>query len=177
MNLLETLLSAQGGGAVRNLANQFGLDESQAASAISSLLPALQGGLQNNLSQAGGIDGLLGALQGGNHARFLDDESAFGAPETTAEGNGILGHLLGSKDASRAAANAASEQTGLPAQMMKQMLPVVATMVMGALSKQNAAAPQAEGGLMGTLSSLLDSNRDGNVADDVLGMAARFFQK
>jgi hypothetical protein len=53
---------------------------------------------------------------------------------------------------------------------------VVATMVMGALSKQNAAQ-QEEGGLMGTLSSLLDSNRDGNVADDVLGMAARFFQK
>jgi len=175
MNLLETLLSAQGGGAVRNLAGQFGIDESQAASAISSLLPALQGGLQNNLSQAGGVEGLLGALQGGNHSRFLDDDGALGAPEAIQEGNGILGHLLGSKDVSRAAASAASDQTGLPAQMMKQMLPVVATMVMGALSKQNAR--QEEGGLMGTLSSLLDSNRDGNVADDVLGMAARFFQK
>lgn len=176
MNLLETLLSAQGGSAVRNLAGQFGIDESQAASAISSLLPALQGGLQNNLSQAGGMEGLLGALQGGNHSRFLDEDGALGAPETIQEGNGILGHLLGSKDASRAAASAASDQTGLPAQMMKQMLPVVATMVMGAISKQSAAQ-QEEGGLMGTLSSLLDSNRDGNVADDVLGMAARFFQK
>lgn len=177
MNLLETLLQAQGGGAVRQLAGQFGIDESQAASAISSLLPALQGGLQNNASQAGGIEGILGALQSGNHARFLDDTGALQAPETVQEGNGILGHLLGSKDASRAAANAASDQTGLPAQMMKQMLPVVATMVMGALSKQHAAQPQDEGGLMGTLSSLLDSNRDGNVADDVLGIAARFFQK
>ena len=176
MNLLETLLAAQGGGAVRNLAGQFGIDESQAASAISSLLPALQGGLQSNLSQSGGIEGLLGALQSGNHSRFLDDTDALGAPETVQEGNGILSHLLGSKDASRAAANAASDQTGLPAQMMKQMLPVVATMVMGALSKQNASQDQ-ESGLMGTLSSLLDSNRDGNVADDVLGMAARFFQK
>ncbi len=175
MNLLETLLSAQGGNAARNLAGQFGIDESQAASAISSLLPALQGGLQNNLSQSGGLEGILGALQGGNHARFLDDAGALGAPETVQEGNGILGHLLGSKDASRAAASAASDQTGLPAQMMKQMLPVVATMVMGALSKQNAS--QEEGGMMGTLSSLLDSNRDGSVADDVLGMAARFFQK
>ena len=176
MNLLETLLAAQGGGAVRQLAGQFGIDESTAASAISSLLPALQGGLQNNMSQAGGIEGLLGALQTGNHARFLDDTEALHSPETVQEGNGILGHLLGSKDASRAAANAASEQTGLPAQMMKQMLPVVATMVMGALSKQQASAQQ-EGGLMGTLTSLLDSNRDGNVADDVLGLAARFFQK
>ncbi|MFN7931934.1 MAG: DUF937 domain-containing protein [Bryobacteraceae bacterium] len=176
MNLLESLLAAQGGGAVRQLAGQFGIDESQAASAISSLLPALQGGLQNNTSQPGGIEGLLGALQTGNHARFLDDTEALHSPETVHEGNGILGHLLGSKDASRAAANAASEQTGLPAQMMKQMLPVVATMVMGALSKQQASAQQ-EGGLMGTISSLLDSNRDGNVADDVLGIAARFFQK
>lgn len=176
MNLLETLLSAQGGGAVRNLAGQFGIDEGQAASAISSLLPALQGGLQNNLSQAGGLEGLLGALQGGNHARFLDDDAAIGVPETIHEGNGILGHLLGSKDASRAAANSASQQTGLPAPMLKQMLPILATMVMGALSKQHAAQEE-EGGVMGALSSLLDSNRDGSVADDVLGMASRFFQK
>jgi hypothetical protein len=172
MNLLETLLSAQGGGAVRNLAGKFGIDEGQAAAAISSLLPALQGGLQSNLSQAGGLEGLLGALQGGNHARFLDDDAAIGVPETIHEGNGILGHLLGSKDASRAAANAASRQTGLPESMLKQMLPILAT----ALSKQHAAREE-EGGVMGALSSLLDSNRDGSVADDVLGMASRFFQK
>jgi hypothetical protein len=177
VNLLETLLSAQGGGAVRQIAGQFGLDESQAATAISSLLPALQGGLQNNISQGGGLEGLLHALQSGNHSRFLDDTDALQRPETIQEGNGILGHLLGSKDTSRAVASAASERTGLPAQMMKQMLPVVATMVMGALSKRQASAAPEEGGMMGALSSLLDSNKDGSVADDVLGMAARFFQK
>jgi hypothetical protein len=175
VNLLETLLSAQGANAARSIAGQFGLEENQAALAISSLLPALQGGLRHNLSQPGGIESLLGALQGGRHERFLDDAEAPGREETVAEGNGILGHLLGSKDASRQAARTASTETGLPEQLIKQMLPVVATMVMGSLSKQKAAAPE-EGGLMGKLGSLLDANRDGNVADDVLGMAARFFR-
>lgn len=174
MNLLETLLSAQGGGAVRQLANQFGIDESQASSAISALLPALQGGLQRNTAQPEGLEGLLGALSGGNHQRFIDDPSALGDEGTIQEGNGILGHLLGSKDASRAVASQAADQTGLGAALMKQMLPVVATMVMGGLSKQNAQQPE---GLMGALGGMLDSNQDGSIVDDVMGLAGKFFQK
>jgi hypothetical protein len=33
------------------------------------------------------------------------------------------------------------------------------------------------GGLTGILGQFLDSNRDGSVVDDVLGMASRLFQK
>ena len=61
MNLMEMLMNAQGGGAVRQLANQFGLEERQAAAALDHLLPALTGGLQQNLSQQGGLDSLLAA--------------------------------------------------------------------------------------------------------------------
>ena len=37
-----------------------------------------------------------------------------------ADGNGILGHLLGIKDASRAVANNASQQTGIGAGLLKK---------------------------------------------------------
>jgi hypothetical protein len=176
MNLLETLLQAQGGGAVRQVADRFGLDESQASSAISALLPALAGGLQNNVSQQGGLESLLGALGGGQHQRYLDDPSTLASEETVAEGNGILGHILGSKDVSRQVASHAAEQTGLGPTLMKQMLPVVATMVMGALSKQSTQAAAPQEGIMGMLSPLLDRNRDGSVADDVLGMVGKLFR-
>lgn len=172
MNLLETLLQAQGGDAVRQVAGRFGLDESQASSAISALLPALTGGLQNNVQQ-GGLDSLLGALSSGQHDRFLEDPSTLASEDAVSEGNGILGHILGSKDMSRQVAHQAADQTGIAPALMKQMLPVVASMVMGALSKQQSqAAASPQGGLLG----MLDLNKDGNVADDVIGLVGKLFR-
>ncbi len=183
MDLLNMLLSQGGGGAVRQLAQNFGLNENQATSAISSLLPALGQGLAQNASSPGGLEGLLGALTGGGHQRYLEDPSVLGQEETVRDGNGILGHILGSKEVSRQVAQQASSQTGIGVDVLKKMLPVVAAMTMGTLSRQAVgtgnAAPggQAGGGLMGILGQFLDSNRDGSVLDDVLGMASKLFQK
>ncbi len=181
MDLLETLLSAQGGSAVRQLAGRFGLDESQAQSAISALLPALAGGLQNNVSREGGMDALLGALGGGNHQRFLDDPSTIEQDDTVSEGNGILGHLLGSKDVSRQVASAAAEQTGVDNSVLKQMLPIVATMVMGALSKQTASAQEApQDNILGLLGSVLgggsQSGAQSDVASAAVGLLGKLFR-
>ncbi len=68
------------------------------------------------------------------------------------------------------------------------MLPVVAAMAMGALSKKNSGAaasnmaPQAQaqgqaGALGGLLESFLDVDGDGSMADDLLSMAGKFFAK
>jgi hypothetical protein len=58
------------------------------------------------------------------------------------------------------------------------MLPIVATMVMGGLAKQNAGAQSmgagASAGAGGGLMSMLDQNNDGSVADDVMGMLGKF---
>ena len=181
MNLLEQILSAQNGGAVKQVSQQFGLDQNQATSAISALLPALAGGLGKNMSQQGGIESLLGALTKGNHSRYLEQPELLAQPGAVNDGNGILGHILGSKDASRAVATRAAQQTGIGSDVLKKMLPVVAAMAMGSMSKQAAGmgaapAPQAASGLMGMLTPLLDQNKDGSAVDDVLGMAAKLFK-
>ena len=98
--------------------------------------------------------------------------------DTVADGNGILGHLLGSKDVSRQLAGQAAAQTGIGEGVLKSMLPVVAAMMMGAMSKrvgQPAAlgADPGGGGLLGMLTPALDSNRDGSVVDDVAGLVSR----
>jgi hypothetical protein len=184
MNLLEMILNTQNGGAVRQLAQNFGLEQDQAASAIANLVPALSSGLMRNVSAGDGLQSLLGALGGGQHQRYIDDVSALGQPEAVTDGNGILSHILGSKDVSRQVARTASQQSGIGEDVLKKMLPVVAGLVMGALSKQGssfAAAPQQQAGggsdLLGMLGSFLDSNRDGSAADDVLGMMGKMFQK
>lgn len=194
MNLLQTLLDANGGEFVGQLSRNFGVDEAQAGAALRNLVPALAGGLKNNLGQSGGLEALLGALQSGQHGRYLDDPSQLGQPATVDDGNAILGHLFGSKDVSRQVAAQAAARTGLDASVLKQMLPVIAAMAMGALNKQAAGAGTQGlgsgggiggllGGLLGgaagggaatgaggLLGSLLDHDRDGSIVDDVLGM-------
>ncbi|MBZ5535545.1 MAG: DUF937 domain-containing protein [Acidobacteriia bacterium] len=156
----------------------------QAHSAISNVLPALGQGLARNASTQGGLESLMGALTGGQHQRYLEDPSLMGRRETIQEGNGIPGHILGSKDVSRQVAQQASEKTGIGADVVKRMLPMVATLAMGALSRQTAGAQNTAvpgtspaGGLPGILGQFLDTNRDGSIADDLMGMASRFFQK
>ena len=182
MNILESVLNAAGGGGVSQIAKTLGVGESQAQGAIGQLLPALARGLSKNASTQDGLGGLLGALGRGNHQRYLDQPNMLGSAESVQEGNGILGHIFGSKDVSRQVASRAAEKTGLGADLMKKMLPMVATMAMGALSKQASgvgmlgaqAAPQQAAGL-GGLSSFLDFDQDGSIADDILGMVAKRF--
>jgi hypothetical protein len=182
MDLLQTILNAQGGQAVDQLGQQVGLDRDQTVSAIESLLPALAGGVARNASQPGGLDGLLGALTSGGHSQYLDNPAVLRDPATVTDGNGILGHILGTnKDVSRQIATRASAQTGIGADVLKRLLPLVASLAMGAMSKrvsQSAApgAPASAGGsLLDMLAPMLDRNRDGSVADDVLGMLGKSF--
>jgi hypothetical protein len=136
MNMLDMIGSAQGGRAVDNLAQQFGLSDQQAAAAIQALLPALSSGLKRNTATPEGLAGLLGALNQGGHERYYDDQNMFAESGVRDDGNRILGHVLGSKQISRAAVERASEQTGVGASILKQMLPYIAALVMSALSKE-----------------------------------------
>ena len=179
MNILDSILGAQGGDAPQQLARQFGLNESQVSSALSALVPAVAAGFQQNMSSPQGLDGLLSALGGGQHQRYVDDLGSLHQPDTTVDGNGILGHIFGSKDVSRQVASRAAAQTGISEGVLKSMLPVVAAMAMGAMSKKVSAAPapaagaRPAGDLLGMLTPMLDKDRDGSIVDDVMGMLGR----
>ncbi len=178
MSLLKTILEAQGGASVGQLAKQFGLDSSQTNSALAQLIPALAGGLKNNVNQ-GGLGSLISALNKGNHQQYLDNPSQLANQETALDGNAILGHLFGSKEVSREVAGRASNSTGIDSSLLKKMLPIVATMVMGGLSKQSSAggnlaqllggSQNQSSGIEGLLTSFLDEDGDGSMVDDLLG--------
>jgi hypothetical protein len=182
MNVLETILAAQNGGAVQQLGRQFGVDDDQAAAALSALVPALAAGFLRNVQHEGGLASLGSALASGRHAGYLDDLGSLQGPEVIADGNGILGHVFGSKDVSRQVAARAAQSSGVGPDLLRQMLPVVAAMVMGSMSKQANAKPAAAGagaglpgsGLMDMLGPMLDTNRDGSMMDDVAGMLGKF---
>jgi hypothetical protein len=183
MNILDAIVNAQDGAAVRQLGSQVGLSPDQTTAALSALVPALAAGVQRNLQGQGGLESLMSALSSRNHAQYIDNPANLGDQSAVAEGNGILGHLLGSKDVSREVASRAAAQTGISADVLKRVLPLAATLMMGAFSKQSGSAAAIAPGLGGSgsgiaamLSPLLDQNRDGSIADDVTSMIGRFMK-
>lgn len=49
MNILDSILGAQGDGATQQLGPQFGLNQDQVATALSALVPALAAGFNRNM--------------------------------------------------------------------------------------------------------------------------------
>jgi hypothetical protein len=181
MNILDSIINAGNGAAVRQIGSQLGLNDAQTAAALSALVPAVSAGLRQNAQTPDGLSGLIGALSGGAHQRYVENPAVLADADTVADGNGILGHIFGSKDVSRQVAAQAGAQAGIGADVMKRMLPLVAALVMGAMSRQastGASSPAAGGGgLLEMLGGALDSNRDGSALDDITGMLGRAFKR
>ncbi|WP_018997663.1 DUF937 domain-containing protein [Hirschia maritima] len=153
LNLMDMLSSGAGQGALQQLSQQFGLDANTTQSAVKALLPAISGGLKRNVGQEGGLEALMGALQNGDHAKYLEQPETLASQDTVNDGNAILGHLLGSKEVSREVATKAGERAGVSSDLMKQLLPMVASMAMGSLAKQSKD-PAVPANLMGDLGSI-----------------------
>ncbi|WP_127599345.1 DUF937 domain-containing protein [Nitratireductor alexandrii] len=135
--LYDMIANAQNGRAMDLLARQFNLSQQQTQLALEALLPAFSQGLKRNAADPYGVGAFLSALSSGRHAPYFDDAANAFSAQGVAEGNGILGHLFGSKELSRAVAAQAAQATGLGQDVLRQMLPVIAAMVMGGLFKQS----------------------------------------
>ena len=166
---------AQTGG-LQSIARELGVSESQAQSGAAALLPAILGGFKKQTqalpSGLDGLGGILGQLGGGG----LADDVMSPQPTNVSRGNDVLGQIFGSKDVSRTVAKDASAKSGLDPSILKKMLPMLAMLVAGYMSRQygGGGTSQAEagggGGLLGgILGGMLGG--DGNPLDDILEMA------
>jgi hypothetical protein len=141
--LFDMLANADNGKGLDLLARQFNLSRQQAELAVEALLPAFSQGLKRNASDPYGVASFMNQLASGNHAKYFEDASRAFSPDGVASGNDVLGQLFGSKDLSRAVAAQAAQATGLGQEMLKQMLPVIAAMLMGGMFKQSTGQMQA----------------------------------
>lgn len=139
LSLYDMMMQAQNGNAVEVMARQFGLAQEQAAKAIAALMPAFSEGFKRNAANPYDMAAFMKALTTGEHAKYFEDIGKTFTPQGLAEGNGILGHLFGSKEVSRAIAAQAAQMTGIGQEIYKQMLPVMASALMGGIFKQSLA--------------------------------------
>jgi hypothetical protein len=192
-----SILDALGGsGGLAQIARELGVDEKTAMAGAAALLPAVMGGFKKQATaNPNGLEGLAGMLGGLGGGGLLD---AVLSPQATPvdQGNQVLGQIFGTPDVSRQVAGQAAASTGISADLLKKMLPMLAMAAAGMMAKQASAGtgaaggglggllgsvlgsltgggqqPAAAGGL-GGLASMLDLNGDGNPLDDIMGMVS-----
>lgn len=182
--LLDGLVDQLGAGGTAQIAKAIGADEGAMGGLISAALPAILGGLANNSAKPEGAASLSNALS--DH-----DDSVFGNLGSLLGGDGpgdaILGHVLGQKR--QPVEQQLAKDSGVDLSMITKLLPLLAPLVMGYLSKQKQESNLDEAGLgsmlqqerqaaeakkpgLGGLASILDADGDGSVMDDVMDMAS-----
>lgn len=191
---LEALLGLLGGQDLGNLASQLGGNENDVKGGVAAALPMILGALNKNTETPEGAEALNRALE--NHdGSVLNNLSGYLSNPDLQDGAGILSHLFGNKTEN--VANEVAQSSGLDANSSTKMLQMLAPLVLGVLGQQkkennldaagldsltsmlssNFSSKEQVSGLMGMVTNLLDANKDGNVIDDLLGLAGKFFGK
>lgn len=153
MNLFEMMQSAQNGQAMQNLARQYGLSQQQTQAALDALLPAFSMGLQRQTQNPYAFGNLAQMMTATPFGQMYDTDGD-GIPDSAAPmGNDVLSQLFGSKEVSNAITAQAAATSGVGQAILKQMLPVIAAMVMGGLSR--SAGNQGLGGILGQFAEMM----------------------
>ena len=178
MNLMDLLKDAGGDAGIGAISKQIGLSTGDAGKLLEALSPALTHGLQKQAASNDGLSNFKKALEKGSHQRYLQDPELLAREETRLDGNKILGHLFGSKEVSRNVAAHAAEETGIDSSLIKKLLPMLAPLVMGAISKSSDSgktlSDASEGGL-GSLAEVFLSKGDKSGIGDIVSLARKFF--
>ncbi len=166
-NLYEILRNAQGGQAIDNLAAQFNITPDEADAAVKAVMPALSEQLLKRASHPVGLGSFVGALGEGQHMAAFADPAAAQEPATVQKGGDNLSQILGSENAREQIVLRASSATGISSDMLSQMLPVIASMIFGGLTK--SLQNQGFGGIIGQLATAAGQGGLGPILGQILG--------
>lgn len=192
MNALTEMLMGQlTGSAISQISGKIGADPGTTSKALAIAVPLLTSALARNASTPAGAEALNQAVARDHDGSILDNLGGFFGNTEAANGAGILGHVLGDRRGD--AETGLAQSTGLDPNAAGRLLETVAPLVMGALGKtqkqqgldatglsaflddQHQQAQATAPDVMGMLGSLLDSNKDGSVMDDVSRIAGKLF--
>jgi hypothetical protein len=169
MNILQTMLAADGGEIVQQLADQFGINPTQATATMSALLPALAGGMKEKMESGAGPE-IAQWLRTSRLSQFADYPDSLASPGALNQGRTLLSTIFGSEDTSHLVSLVA-EKVGLGSGVISSMLPISATLLGAFLSKDAAAG----GNPADTLMQIANLGQSG-LLDAVKGVASRILR-
>jgi hypothetical protein len=167
MTLNDIIQAAQGGQGVNNIAAQFGLSPDQAQAAVQAAMPAFSQGLQRAGQDPDALGGVLAHLTSDVHQGAYADPSQATTAGAQAGGD-VLGQIFGSPQTTSQISQHVSQASGVSPEIIQQMLPVLASMLMGGLA--HSMNSQGLGGVLGQLAGAAAS--PGGLGQVVAGGAA-----
>lgn len=193
MNFITQMITQKiAGVAARALSQRLGVSEATAERAVVIAVPLILAALARNAAQPEGAKELHEAVNTDHDGSIFDNLGGYLGNPQAANGAGILGHVFGGQQGT--IQNNLAQATGLDPNAAGNILETVAPLVMGAVGQtqqQNNLDPEglsqyldsqrqqteaAAPDVMGALNSMLDSNRDGSVTDDVGRLLGNFFK-
>jgi len=173
--LIDLLSSSLNDDAIAKIGSQLGKNGAETRNAISSALPMLVGALKKS-TQADSGEGLAKALADKHDGSILDNVGDFLSRGDRSDGNGILRHIMGSRQ--DAAAQALQAASGVDKSKASDLMATLAPLVLGAVSKAKSGAgsdnlaemldqesreiESRSPGVMSALSGILDADGDGD---------------
>ena len=162
-NLVEDFLSSMGPQVTEQLSSTLGIGKETSASIIPQVLPMILGGLRKHKENYGGEARVEHILNKYGSSSVLDDIAGlFSGKAQDPNPDPALGGLLG--NAGVEASNLFSKQHGLDSGTAAKIIPMLAPVVLGYLTKTKDSGVGVSG-----IASLLDADGDGNILDDVAG--------
>lgn len=183
MNLLDLIMNESNGQVVGQLAKRAGVSESEIGNILDQVVPAVSRGMKAKMTDENGLSSILDILKSKKPERYVEQPEVLASDNRVVDdGNSILAEIFGNKETSREVASRVATKAGTSSGIVKMLLPVIASLAMGALSKRGNAqeAPaqaqaSASSGMMGMVKDFIDADDDGSIVDDLFTMAARRF--
>ena len=193
MNAITQMITSQiAGFAARAIAQRLGVSEATAQRAVMIAVPLIVAALARNAARPEGAEQLHQAVTSDHDGSILNNLPGYLDNPQAANGAGILGHVFGPQQG--AIQNTVAQATGLDQNAAGNILEMVAPLVMGAvgqtqqqqnldpgglsdfLDTQRQQTEASAPGLAGALNSMLDSNNDGSVTDDIGRLLGKYFK-
>ncbi len=181
MNLLDLIMDDSGSQVVGQLAKRAGVPEDEISNILAQAVPAVSRGMRSKMSDENGLSSILDILKDKQPERYIEQPDVITSDKSVIDdGNSILGEIFGNKNTSREVASRVATKSGSNSGVVKMLLPIIASLAMGALSKKGNANPapaqaSQSTGMMGMVKDFIDTDDDGSIVDDLFTMAARRF--
>jgi len=164
-NFIDEFMNSYGSEVTQHMASNLDMDQGTVQKLIPKLAPLILSGLKRQKDDQGGdarVDHILNKYGDSSVLDNIKDLISTKANDTTADAN--LGGLIGSGGGVQAA-QALGKSLNIDASKILKMIPALAPLILGALSKKRDTSNAGIGGI----GSLLDADGDGSIIDDVAG--------
>lgn len=163
-NFVDEFMKNYGPEVTKQLSSNLNIDSSTVKKLIPQLAPLIIGGLKKQKDEQGGDERVNHILNKYGDSSVLNNIKDLVASKVSDNSTDVnLGGLLGSGGSQ--AAQVLGSKNNLSAGTIEKMIPALAPLILGALSKKRDAGGAGISGI----GSLLDADGDGSIIDDVAG--------